>query len=818
MALRNGLLVHGPTHWSAAVRRSDGTIAVASGRKPRLKGVEKLAGVRGVVRLGEAMIVIPLVKRALPEAKLPFQDAKVLGAMFGAAAGGRLLRGHLKAGAGAEVVLAAVSLAPSLVALRGGELAEYHGVEHKAIAAYENDDADAADAAKEHDRCGSHLMAPLLASNLAGGMLLRRAIDRPGPAAQFALGVASLGDRRRGLRLVRAPRRQRRHADAAQARLRAAAPARHARAERAAARGRARRARRDPARRANTRPAGLKARSTALPIAGGTMEQSFTETIKDFGTEWSGVFMILFMFIIAFFLWRTLKMMPRTKPVQIKPEVKSSIGWEDIAGVDEAKDELREVVEFLRDPKRFRALGARVPAGVLLHGPPGTGKTLLAKAVAHESGAQFFSQSAASFVEMFAGLGASRIRRLFREARKHAPAIIFIDELDAVGGRRGSDNSSEREQTLNQLLVEMDGFNSTGDVVVMAASNLLEKLDPALLRPGRFDRQVFVSPPDIEGRERILGVHTRGKPLGPDVDLGMIAARTSGLTGADLANLCNEAAIRCARRAGNQLTSDDFEQAFERVVAGVESRRVLNAHEKRVVAFHEAGHALCAELLPGVDTVHKISIIPRGRALGYTLNLPDEDRYLKTREELIDHMTVLLGGRVAEQIVFGAVTTGASDDLKRVSEVARAMVYDYAMGTAGAAQRAIPSDVIDSEQFRRIRDEEQQELAYEASRAATELLTAHREKLEEFALALLEHEVLERDDIARIMRGVPRMERRPGHGLRVVAAVVPRGERRPEHRAHVGAAARPAGRRLTRCAVRRGRTPGVWRMGVAPRG
>jgi len=501
------------------------------------------------------------------------------------------------------------------------------------------------------------------------------------------------------------------------------------------------------------------------------MQQSWTDTVKNFGTEWSGVFMILFMFIIAFFLWRTLKMMPKTKPVQIKPEVKSSIGWDEIAGVDEAKDELREVVEFLRDPKRFHALGARVPAGVLLHGPPGTGKTLLAKAVAHESGAQFFSQSAASFVEMFAGLGASRIRRLFREARKHAPAIIFIDELDAVGGRRGSDNSSEREQTLNQLLVEMDGFNSTGDVVVMAASNLLEKLDPALLRPGRFDRQVFVSPPDVVGRERILGVHTRGKPLGAGVDLAEVAARTSGLTGADLANLCNEAAIRCARRAGNELTGDDFEQAFERVVAGVQSRRVLNAHEKRVVAFHEAGHALCAELLPGVDTVHKISIIPRGRALGYTLNLPDEDRYLKTREELIDHMTVLLGGRVAEQIVFGEVTTGATDDLKRVSEVARAMVYDYAMGTAGTAQRAVPNGDTDSEQFRRIRDEEQQELAYEASRAATELLTAQREKLEEFALALLEHEVLERADIARIMRGVPRMERRPGRGLRVVAAV-----------------------------------------------
>jgi cell division protease FtsH len=504
------------------------------------------------------------------------------------------------------------------------------------------------------------------------------------------------------------------------------------------------------------------------------IHQSWLDQVKDFGVEWSGAFTILFMFLICFFLWRTLKLMPRTKPVQIKPEVKTSIGWEDIAGVDEAKDELREVVEFLRTPKEFRKLGARVPAGVLLHGPPGTGKTLLAKAVAHESGAQFFSQSAASFVEMFAGLGAARIRRLFREARKHAPAIIFIDELDAVGGRRGSDFSGEREQTLNQLLVEMDGFNSTGDVVVMAASNLLEKLDPALLRPGRFDRQVFVSPPDIIGRERILGVHTRDKPLRDDVDLAKVAAQTSGLTGADLSNLANEAAIRCARRKGTALTRVDFDQALERVIAGVQSRRILNTHEKRVVAYHEAGHALCAELLPGVDRVHKISIVPRGRALGYTLNLPDEDRYLKTREELIDQMTVLLGGRMAEQIVFGEVTTGASDDLRRVAEVARAMVHEYAMGTPGTAQRAIAADDVGSEQFRRVRDEEQQELAFEAQRAANELLTRQRGKLEEFAQALLENEVLERTDIDRIMEGVPRMQRSSTHqGLRVVAAAPP---------------------------------------------
>src|SRR4051794_38374742 len=389
----------------------------------------------------------------------------------------------------------------------------------------------------------------------------------------------------------------------------------------------------------------------------------------------------IFMGLIAFFLWRTLKLMPKTKPQQIKPASPSSIGWDDIAGVEEAKHELQEVVEFLRDPKRFQKLGATVPKGILLHGPPGTGKTLLAKAVAQESRAQFFSQSAASFVEMFAGLGAARIRRLFAIARKNAPAIIFIDELDAVGGHRGADISGEKDQTLNQLLVEMDGFSPRDDVVVIAASNLLEKLDKALLRPGRFDRQIFVSPPDVRGREGILKVHTEGKPLGPDVDLMLMARQTSGLTGADLANICNEAAIRAARRHADTINNADFDAALERVVAGMQSRRKLNEHEKRVVAFHEAGHALCAELLTSVDRVHKISIVPRGKALGYTLNLPEEDRYLKTRDELIDYMTVLLGGRAAERIVFGSVTTGAADDLNRVAAIARSMVREYAMGT-----------------------------------------------------------------------------------------------------------------------------------------
>ena len=492
---------------------------------------------------------------------------------------------------------------------------------------------------------------------------------------------------------------------------------------------------------------------------------------------------IVFMGALVIGVFALMRFMPRTRPEKIKPDDAPSIGWSEIAGADEAKEELREVVDYLRDPQRFRELGAKVPKGILLHGPPGTGKTLLAKAVAHESGASFFSQSAASFVEMFAGLGAARIRRLFAVARKHEPAIIFIDELDAVGGRRGMDISGEKDQTLNQLLVEMDGFSSSGRVVVIAASNLLEKLDPALLRPGRFDRQVFVVPPDVKGREGVLKVHTRTKPL-QDVDLTLIAQQTSGLTGADLANICNEAAIFAARRGAKTILTEDFDAALERVIAGVQSRRVLNDHEKRVVAYHEAGHALCGELLPTVDRVHRISIVPRGRSLGYTLNLPAEDRYLKTREELLDYMTVLLGGRVAEQVVFGAITTGASDDLKRVADIAHSMVHDYAMGTA-AVGRAPDGDVRLSETTLRIRDEERQDLVEEARRAAQRMILAHRAQLDALAHELLEHEVLDRAAIERIMSGVPRLERAPGVGLRVVAAATavepepPQGDLRP---------------------------------------
>ncbi len=464
---------------------------------------------------------------------------------------------------------------------------------------------------------------------------------------------------------------------------------------------------------------------------------------------------VLLLAVIVYFMWRTLKLMPRTKPQEISPKSKEAITWDDIAGVEETKDELREVVDFLSDPKRFKQLGAKVPKGILLHGPPGTGKTLLAKAVAHESGAQFFSQSASSFVEMFAGLGAARIRRLFKEARESAPSIVFIDELDAVGTERGSDISGERDQTLNQLLVEMDGFQARHTVVVMAASNLLDKLDKALLRPGRFDRQVFVPPPDMKGREQILGVHSADKPLAQDVDLERVARHTAGLTGADLANLCNEAAILAGRNRRDFIAQSDFDDAFERVIAGLESRKVMNDHEKRVVAWHEGGHALVSELLPTVDKVEKVSIVPRGKALGYTLNLPQEDRYLKSREELIDYMKVLLAGRVAEQIEFGKVTTGASDDLRKVTDIARAMVYDYGMGTSIRAHQIPGDDFTMSESLRKTRDDEVTAIAEEAYRGAHRLLSDHRDLLDEIAERLLRTEVIEHDQIRLIMDRSP---------------------------------------------------------------
>ncbi len=485
------------------------------------------------------------------------------------------------------------------------------------------------------------------------------------------------------------------------------------------------------------------------------MTVSVPIALLDGFSDWAVVWLpIIFMGILVVLLLVMLRAMPsfRLKPQEIKPQSSDSTGWDDVAGVEEAKHELREVVEFLRDPKRFQALGATVPKGILLHGPPGTGKTLLAKAVASESNARFYAQSASAFVEMFAGLGAARIRRLFKEARKQAPAIVFIDELDAVGSARGSDFSGEKDQTLNQLLVELDGFGGREGLVVIGASNLLDKLDPALLRPGRFDRQIFVTPPDLRGRKEILEVHTRGKPISEDVDMELVARQTSGLTGADLANICNEAAIFAGRDRRDVIITRDFQAALERVVAGMQSRRVITDHEKRVVAYHEAGHALCSELLPSVEKVHRISIIPRGRALGYTLNLPEEDRYLKTREELMDYLVVLLGGRVTEHLVFGQITTGASDDLKKVHEISRSMVTDYGMGSQLQSKQLPAEDYSMSDHTRRLVDEEQQFIADQAHRRAQRMIAEHRPLLEAFVRTLLDEEALEREDIERLVR------------------------------------------------------------------
>jgi cell division protease FtsH len=476
-------------------------------------------------------------------------------------------------------------------------------------------------------------------------------------------------------------------------------------------------------------------------------QTSLWDKITNFMLTWLP---LVFMGIICLLIGLTLRVMPRTKPQEIKPDTSQSIRWGDVAGADEAKEELREVVEFLRDPKRFKKLGAKVPRGILLHGPPGTGKTLLAKAVANESKAKFYAQSAASFVEMFAGLGAARIRRLFRVARKAAPAIIFIDELDAVGATRGKDISGEKDQTLNQLLVEMDGFGDSQDLVVIGASNLLDKLDPALLRPGRFDRQIFVSPPDLRGRLEILSVHSREKPL-HEVDLEVIARQTSGLTGADLANICNEAAIFAGRKNRDVVLMQDFDAALERVVAGMQSRKVMSDREKRIIAYHEAGHALCAELQTSQDKTHRISIVPRGRALGYTLHLPEEDRYLQSREEMIEWMVVALGGRVAEHVVFHDVTSGAANDLQKVYEVSRKMIAEYGMGTQLGSRRLPADDYSVSDATRRLVDEEQQELTDQAMRRARRLIEDNRGALEALATALLENEVLERVDIDRIM-------------------------------------------------------------------
>jgi len=457
----------------------------------------------------------------------------------------------------------------------------------------------------------------------------------------------------------------------------------------------------------------------------------------------------------------------KSRAKMVEPE-KVKVTFNDVAGIEEVKEELREVVDFLRNPRRFQKIGAHIPRGVLLYGPPGTGKTLLAKAVAGEAGVPFFSISGSDFVEMFVGVGAARVRDLFNTAKKNAPCIVFVDELDAVGRHRGAGlggGHDEREQTLNQLLVEMDGFDPNEGVIIVAATNRPDILDPALLRPGRFDRRVAVPPPDVVGREAILRVHVKGKPIDKDVDLEVLARRTPGFVGADLANLVNEAALLAARKGRETIKMEDFEEAIDKVIAGPERKHmVISEKEKQIVAYHEAGHALVAGALPNADPVHKISIIPRGNmALGYTLQLPTEDRYLLSKQELLDRLAVLLGGRVAEELVFKDATTGAQDDLKKATDIAREMVCEYGMSeilgplTLGRKHkevflgRDIAEDRNYSEEIAYTIDKEVRAIIDQAYEKAQEIINRYREKLDLLAQRLVEKEVLEREEIEQIL-------------------------------------------------------------------
>ena len=446
---------------------------------------------------------------------------------------------------------------------------------------------------------------------------------------------------------------------------------------------------------------------------------------------------------------------------------KVKITFKDVAGADEAKQELEEVVEFLKQPKKFNELGARIPKGVLLFGPPGTGKTLLAKAVAGEAGVPFFSISGSDFVEMFVGVGASRVRDLFEQAKKNAPCIIFIDEIDAVGRQRGAGlggGHDEREQTLNQLLVEMDGFGANEGIIMIAATNRPDILDPALLRPGRFDRQIVVDRPDIKGRQEILKVHVKGKPIGEDVNLDVVARRTPGFTGADLSNLVNEAALLSARRNKKKITMSEMEEAAERVMMGPERKsRVISDNEKKLTAYHEGGHTLVGMLLDHTDPVHKVTIIPRGRAGGYTLILPKEDRYYATRSELLDELKLLLGGRVAEALVLNEISSGASNDLQRATSLARQMICEYGMSeklgavTFGHRQdqvflgRDIGRDKDYSEEVAAQIDSEIRQFIDEAYQGTVKLLQDNIDKLHLIAEALIERETLEGYEVQQLM-------------------------------------------------------------------
>jgi cell division protease FtsH len=445
------------------------------------------------------------------------------------------------------------------------------------------------------------------------------------------------------------------------------------------------------------------------------------------------------------------------------------ITFRDVAGVDEAVQELHEIKEFLENPKKFQALGARIPKGVLLYGPPGTGKTLLARAVAGEAGVPFFSISGSDFVEMFVGVGASRVRDLFEQAKQNSPCIIFMDEIDAVGRHRGAGmggGHDEREQTLNQLLVEMDGFEMKDNIILIAATNRPDILDPALLRPGRFDRQIVVDRPDRKGRKQILEVHTRGKPLAKQIDLDTLAGQTPGFTGADLANLINEAALLTARSNKREITMKELEEGIMRVIAGPEKKsRVMSEKERLVTAYHELGHAIVGHVLPNCDPVHKISVISRGQALGYTISLPTEDKFLTTRAELTDTMAMTLGGRAAEEIVFGEVTTGASNDLEKVTETSKQMVMRFGMSERLGPRvfghdrgqpflgREFSAEPDYSDEIAREIDDEIRRMVEEAHQTAKDVLTEHRDAMNRISKILLERETIDAEQFERLLTG-----------------------------------------------------------------
>ncbi|GIM46071.1 ATP-dependent zinc metalloprotease FtsH [Collibacillus ludicampi] len=509
--------------------------------------------------------------------------------------------------------------------------------------------------------------------------------------------------------------------------------------------------------------------------------QSMTNTVKInepqresvWWTFLTSIVPFVVMFILFFFLFNQAqgggsKVMNFGKSrAKLYTEEKKKVTFDDVAGADEEKNELVEVVEFLKDPRKFSALGARIPKGVLLVGPPGTGKTLLARAVAGEAGVPFFSISGSDFVEMFVGVGASRVRDLFETAKKNAPCIIFIDEIDAVGRHRGAGlggGHDEREQTLNQLLVEMDGFAGNEGIIIIAATNRPDILDPALLRPGRFDRQITVDRPDVKGREAILKVHARNKPIGPDVTLEGIAKMTPGFTGADLENLLNEAALLAARKNKKVIEMSEIDEAIDRVIAGPEKRsRVYSEKEKRLVAYHEAGHAVVGYFLEYADEVHKVTIIPRGMAGGYTVMLPKEDRWFMTKSEMLDKVAGLLGGRVAEELVLNEISTGAHNDLERATNIIRRMVTEYGMSDKlGPLQfgrhqgqpflgRDFASEQNYSDAIAYEIDKEMREIMDQCYQRTREVLTKHREQLELLAQALLEKETLNKHEIEELM-------------------------------------------------------------------